>query len=140
MGSPDACCIIERIPRLAGRAMTGEVEFGDIVREFETLKIKIGVVLSKTFEVVDRPLAGDIIRDDNVFDRYVFQDRGENVVRIDVAVPHWSAMITRENRERTVPLVANPRHHSFGQVSDVHKRTRQHRKRNNPARTYCLLD
>ena len=41
--------------------MAGEVKFGNKVRELEMLDIEIGVEAGKSLEVVDRPLASDII-------------------------------------------------------------------------------
>ena len=95
MCSPDALRIVERILRLTGCTVTRKVEFGDVVEELEVLDVEVGVVLSETLEVINRPLAGDIIRDGNTFNNYAFQDRGKNIVRIGVAKPFWSKMVDR---------------------------------------------
>jgi hypothetical protein len=52
--------------------MAREVEFGNEVGELEMLDTKIGVEAGKSLEVVDRPLASDIIRNDDVVDRKAF--------------------------------------------------------------------
>lgn len=52
--------------------MTREVEFGNEIREVETLDIQIGVVVGNSLEVVYRPLASNIIGYDDILDSDVF--------------------------------------------------------------------
>ena len=85
VSSPNTPHIIERIIRLARFTMTGEMEFRDVVGEFKILNVEIRVVLGETFEMIDRPLAGNIIGNGDVLNSDIFQDRGENVICIDVA-------------------------------------------------------
>lgn len=85
VGSSNASRVIERILRLAGCAVTRKVKFRDIVGEFKIFHIEVGMVLGETFEVMNRPLAGNVVRDGDTFNSDVLQDRGEDVVCINVA-------------------------------------------------------
>ena len=67
--------------------MTRKMEFRDVVGEFEVLNIEIGVVLGDALEKINGPLARNIVRDGDVFNRHSFQDRGKDVIRADVAIP-----------------------------------------------------
>ena len=66
--------------------MTGKVEFGNEVRDSEAFYVEIGVMLESPLEVVNGPLASDIVRDDDVRDNNVLQHRRHDVIRVDIAV------------------------------------------------------
>lgn len=118
--------------------MARKMELRDIIRESEALHVEIRVVLGEPIEEVDRPLAGYVIRYGDMFNGDGFQDRGEDVIRIDVAGPPLSVMRLERGKELTVLHVAGPRRHSSGEANGVHTRTQQPQKRHSPSKTCCL--
>ena len=62
--------------------MAGEMEFGNEIREPEVLDVEVGVVFENPPEEVDRPLADDIIRDDDIADDESPQHRCDDVIHI----------------------------------------------------------
>jgi len=61
MGSANTPCVIERVFSLTRWTVAGEMEFGYEIRELDVHGIKIGVVVRNPLEVVNRPLASDVV-------------------------------------------------------------------------------
>ena len=62
------------------------MEFWDEVRKIEVLDAEIGVVVGESFEVVDRPLAGDIVRDNHLADSDPFQHGCHDIIRVNIPI------------------------------------------------------
>lgn len=64
--------------------MTGEVKLWDQVGKLEPAEVKVWVVLRKSFEMVDGPLASDVVRNYNIANSDAFQHRRNDIVHVDV--------------------------------------------------------
>jgi len=82
---PDTFCKVKGVLRLAGGTMTGEVKLWDKVRKLEFVDIEVRVVLGKPLEVMNRPFASNVVRNDDVGNSYIFQHRCNDVICINVA-------------------------------------------------------
>ena len=60
------------------------MEFWNKIGELEVLNIKIGVVLRDLFEVMNRPLARNVIRDNNIADGEPSQYGCDNIICVYV--------------------------------------------------------
>lgn len=74
---------VEGVIRLAGGAMTRKVKFRDQVRELEVFDIQVWVVLGKTLKMVDRPFAGNVIRNHNIANGNTFQYGRDDIICVD---------------------------------------------------------
>jgi len=83
--SPDTFCKVEGVLRLAGSAVTGEVKLRDKVRKPEVIDIEVRVVFGKPLEVMNRPFASNVVRNNDVGNSYIFQHRCDDVIGVNVA-------------------------------------------------------
>lgn len=65
--------------------MAREMEFGDKVRKLEGIEVNVRVVLRETFEVMEGPFAGNVVRNDDVYNSHTFQYRRNNIICVDVS-------------------------------------------------------
>lgn len=136
MSPADTPRIVERIVCLTRCTVTREVEFGDEIRELETLDVEVGVTVGESLEMMYRPLASDIIRYDNVGNSDGFQHGCNNIIRIDVSTCGSIFGTCSRRRHFTVLLAVDHQPHSFERENAVHTRKRQHQTRRNPSRTW----
>ena len=75
---------VEGIVCLTGSTVTRKMEFWDQVGELEVINIQVRVVLGKTFEMMNRPFASNVVRNHDVTNSDVFEYRRNDVVSIKV--------------------------------------------------------
>ena len=87
--------------------MAGEIKFWNVVGEPQVCHVKIRVVVGNSFEMMNQPFAGDIIRDNNITDSEPLQYRCNNVVRVYISVQKLKLIhVQRGPTAHTVLLAA----------------------------------
>ena len=91
------------------------MEFRNEIREMEVLDVEIGVIVGNPFEMVNRPFASNIIRDDDVWDGEAPQHRRNDIIHIDVPAQQSTFTVFHrvQSTAHTVHLAADQQPHSF---------------------------
>lgn len=75
---------VEGIICLTGSTVTGKVKFWDQVGELVAVYIQVWMVQGKTFKMVDRPFASNVVRNHDVMNGNTLQNGCNDVVCVDV--------------------------------------------------------
>jgi hypothetical protein len=112
------------------------MELGNEIRDSEAVYIKIGVVLQSPLEMMNGPLARNVIRDGDIGDSDILQHRRDNIICVDITVLRLAHVYNLVKERLTAPLAVGHQPHSCEQESVVRRHKLLRRSKCNLSRTW----